>query len=150
MKMMKKIKNESAYTLLEVMVALIIIGISLTAVTGGLAASKRVSAKADHVVEAVRILKNLFVDTRFISEVIEDEGYDGMLPIEEGWHCKVLVEPLNVVILEVEGEERSLSRSDSSDEIDVPGMVEVKVCISDKESIIKKEYCITRWERAVP
>ncbi len=142
-------KNESGYTLLEVMVALIIIGIALTAVTGGLAASKRLSAKADHAVEAARILKNLFTDTVFISDVIDDEGYDEELSIEEGWYCKVVVEPLTVTILEVEGGQNSLSKSNISDAIDVPGMVVVKVCITDKTSIIEKEYCITCWERMI-
>lgn len=144
--MVHRLPFVSGYTLLEVMVALIIIGISLTAVTGGLGSSKRLSAKADQAVDAVRILNNLFNDTKFVKDIIKEEEYDDMLPMEEGWHCRVEVEPLNVKIIEDVMGRAPLSNGDGGEEIEVPGMVAVKVCLKNNDSIIEKEYCITRWE----
>jgi len=151
------------YTLLEVMVALIIIGISITAVTGGLSGAKRLSVKADHSIQAARILNNLRSNPFFINRVLEDEAVDGGIEEEAGWHCKATAEPLVVNLSDMqipenqseqEGDGFSRNRqgdgweTNAGEEIEVPGMKEITLCISDQSDIIDKSYCLTFWKRS--
>ncbi|MBF0376776.1 MAG: type II secretion system protein [Desulfamplus sp.] len=82
----------SGYTLLEVMVALIIIGISITAVTGALSTAKGLSLKADSSIESVRILKNILNNPEIMSQIMESKNFEKVLEDEDGWICKAETE----------------------------------------------------------
>ena len=137
------------YTLLEVMVALIIIGISITAVTGGLSGAKNLSVKADQSIEAVRILNNLRNNPIFIDKVIENDEIEEMMQNEEGWQCKAVSESLVINAADMLHGDNIDNREKENDgeTIEVPEMREIKICITDKQDIIEKEYCITIWKR---
>lgn len=155
--------NRGGYTLFEVLAALIIIGIAVTAVIGGLSSAKRLSAKSDHVLEANRILNNLICNSLFLKAVNEAETLEKKLEDEPGWKCRATSEPLvlnsaEVLTLEVEGEEGRIKQLKpgaktkkkgraSGEEIEVSGMRKIEICISDENNVIEREYCIFSWVR---
>jgi len=145
-------QRAEGYTLLEIMVALIIMGISITAVTGGLSSAKRLSARAEHTLEAARILNNLKNNPAFINRVIENDEIEGVMDNEPGWQCTATSEPLvvNTADLQVPESEnkteiRKNEKRETGEEVEVPDMVEIKICITDKEDMIDKAYCLTLW-----
>ncbi|MEA2059178.1 MAG: type II secretion system protein [Thermodesulfobacteriota bacterium] len=146
-------KRADGYTLLEIMVALIIMGISVTAVTGGLSGAKRLSARAEHTLEAARILNNLKNNPAFISRVIENDEIEGLMDNEPGWQCSASAEPLvvntaDLQVLESENEAKTWKneKMETGEEVDVPDMVEIKICVTDREDMIDKAYCLTLWK----
>ncbi len=152
--------NRRAYTLFEVLVALIIIGIAVTAVVGGLSGSKRLSAKADHTLNANRILNNLLCNPFFLKALNESETMEKMLDDEPGWRCRATSEPLVVDSAQMlpytsedgeSGEEdrgrKIKNKASPGEEIEIPGMRAIEICISDENNIIEKEYCVFSWIR---
>ncbi len=162
----------SGYTLLEVMVALIIIGISITAVTGALSTAKGLSARSDYAVESVRILKNILNNPELMKQIMENRNFKKVLDDEDGWICTAETTPLvidsseliwdNSDIGSTSGFKRrdgtALRRKDSrttknmkksvvGEEVEIPQMVNVVLCVSQTNQLIQKEYCITRWKR---
>jgi prepilin-type N-terminal cleavage/methylation domain-containing protein len=126
-------KDFAGYTLLEVTIALIIIGISLGVVFGELSRSKSLSFKADFVLDSVRILHNLTENSQLIGKAIRDDGVKGDVPGEKGWMYSIKAVPLE------------LKLKPGDEPVEIPGMKSLKICI--KREHYKKEYCITRWYR---
>ncbi|MBF0411266.1 MAG: type II secretion system protein [Desulfamplus sp.] len=163
--------KRSGYTLFEVMVALIIIGISITAVTGALSTSKGLSARADHSIESVRILKNILNNPELMKQIMENRNFEKMIDDEDGWICRaettqLVIDSADLVWDSNEGNSRSNVKSDKTakqrrekrvtkstkksvvgEEIEVPGMVNVILCVSQTNQLIQKEYCVVRWKR---
>lgn len=142
--------NSRAYTLLEVTVALIIVGISITAVTGALSTAKGLSARADHAIEGLRILKNILNNPKLIHDISENEIFDNELEGEDGWKCHgestpLIVNSADLLVTAGEDADSQEKGSDSGEEIEVPGMLSVKICVSDEKEFSSKQYCIIRW-----
>ena len=162
----------SGYTLLEVMVALIIIGISITAVTGALSTAKGLSARSDYAVESVRILKNILNNPELMKQIMENRNFEKVLDDEQGWICTSETTPLVIDSAELiwdnngTGDNSGVKRRDRAaqrrrenratknmkksvvgEEIEVPRMVNVVLCVRQTNQLIEKEYCITRWKR---
>jgi len=161
-----KLTPKSGYTLLEVMVALIIIGISITAVTGALSTSKGLSARADHAIESVRILNNILNNPELMKIVVANKNFEKVLEDEDGWIVRAQTDPLiiNSADLAWDVDGRSLNKSNNTKknkkqlkensrkniggkEIEVPGMVSVILCIRQTNQLIEKEYCVSSWKR---
>lgn len=165
----------SGYTLLEVMAALIIIGISITAVTGALSTAKGLSARSDHAVESVRILKNILNNPELMQQIMENKSFEKALDDENGWICRAETTPLIIDSADLvfdnsgndfgagvrknsgERQRREKLRTKSSrktsvvgEEIELPGMVSVILCVTQEEQLIAKEYCISIWKRLDP
>gem|GEM_PF-559239 len=127
-------KVSPGYTLLEVTIALIIIGMSLGVLFAQISRSKSLSFKANLVLESVRILHNLTEDSVFIENAVKNDQTEGDVPGENGWSYSIDTRPLEIKLK-------------SSDEpVDIPGMKLLKICIR-KGKGNHKEYCITRWYR---
>lgn len=153
----------SGYTLLEVMVALIIIGISITAVTGALSTSTGLSARADYAIESVRIMKNILNNPELMNTIVENKNFDKVLDDEDGWTCHAETKPLVLNSADLEwnsDHEQNSDKRESSkkiatkrkkiskgEEIEVPGMVEVTLCVRQTSQLLKKEYCLSIWKR---
>lgn len=168
----------SGYTLIEVMVALIIIGISITAVTGALSTSKGLSARSNIAVESVRILKNILNNPELMGQIIENKTFERVLEDEDGWICRAETYPLVIdsadllwdsndirdsgddLIKNRAGEKNRAGqwkkdrrvtskrkKSALGEEIEIPGMVSVILCVSQTSQLIEKEYCVALWKR---
>jgi prepilin-type N-terminal cleavage/methylation domain-containing protein len=125
----------SGFTLLEVLVALIVLALSFGVTFQALSQSGRVAWKADRYEEAARIAQNLLADTQWVREAIRDKDRKGELKGEDGWHYTVAVEPL------------SLKVNEDEEPVEVPSMLSLRLCLSYGNARDKKSYCLTRWYR---
>lgn len=138
-------KNQSGYTLLEVTVALIIIGITLAVLLGQLSRSKSLSFKADLMIESVRILNNLAEDSVLIKKAVRNGEEEGNVPDESGWLYSIKAQPLEIQL-----------KPDDEELVEIPGMEQLRICItksqgnsqSNSQGSHGRKYCTTRWYRA--
>jgi general secretion pathway protein I len=130
-----RLKKSSGFTLLEVLVALIVLAMSLGVTFQALSQSGRISWKADRYSEAARIVQNLLADTEWVRLAIKDKDRKGELKEEEGWRYSVTVEPLT---LEMDEEEEA---------VEIPSMITLRLCLSYGDDREKRSYCLTRWFR---
>lgn len=160
-------KLQPGYTLLEVMVALIIIGISITAVTGALSTSKGLSSRADHAIESVRILNNILNNPELMKMIAENSNFEKILEDEDGWICRTETTPLIInsadLAWDLDGRNPNKKKNNKKgksnrvkgqgakvkggEEIEVAGMVAVTICVHQTDQLIEKEYCISSWKR---
>jgi len=126
----------SGFTLLEVMVALLILGASLGAVFGGLYQAKRVSWRADERLAATRILHNLLSDDQLRRQCITDGKISDEVKDEDGWRYAFSSEEL---ILDAAG--------DDDEPLEIPGVFKITACVSHTASGREKKYCLERWQR---
>jgi prepilin-type N-terminal cleavage/methylation domain-containing protein len=123
------------FTLLEVLVALIVLALSFGVTFQALSQSGRVAWKADRYEEAARIAQNLLADTQWVRQAIRDKDRKGKLKGEDGWHYSVAVEPL------------SLKVNEDEEPVEIPSMISLRLCLSYGDEREKKSYCLTRWYR---
>ena len=127
-----------------------IIGISITAVTGALSAAAGLSAKADHAVDAVRILKNILNNPEIMKEIVENKTFEKAVDNEDGWVCRTEVSQLVInsgdIGVYIEGESIiEESSGEAGEDIEIPGMLNATVCVTNTHGITEKSYCIERW-----
>ncbi len=145
-----------AYTLLEVMVALVIMGISISAVAGALSSAKGLSGRANETVEALRVLNNVLNNPPLLRKMAGDEKMTTPLMDDDGWHCTATSEPLviqsgELQLFSSEAEDSAYqdrkveAQSEEGEAVEVPGMVRVTLCVSRGESDSDKSVCIERW-----
>ncbi len=125
----------SGFTLLEVLVALIIIGISLGAVFQAFSQSKRISWRAHELTEGARIAQNVLANSGLINAALRGEKKEGVIEGEKGWRFTLSVQPL---ALEPYNEEPPL---------EVPDMLRLRLCVTLEGGAKEKSYCLTRWYR---
>ena len=130
-------QHQSGYTLLEVTVALIIIGISFGVLLGELSRSKSLSLKADLMIESARILNNLAEDSIIVKKAVRDGEEQGEVPDESGWLYSIKAQPLEIQI-----------KPEDDESVEIPGMQQLRICIKRAQGNHGREYCITRWDRA--
>ncbi len=125
----------SGFTLLEVMVALLILGASLGAIFGGLYQAKRISWRADERLAATRILHNLLVDDQLRRQCIAEGEINNEVKDEDGWHYSFNSEQL------------TLDAGDDEEPLEIPGMFKITACVSHRANGREKKYCLERWQR---
>ena len=130
--------NRSGYTLLEVTVALVIVGISMTVYLGQLSRAKAISLKSQGMMDAVRIINNVMADSELISSALEQSGDEvevrDEVPDETEWNYVLTVTPL------------AISPTDSDDEpLEIDELKKITLCVSHAHA--GKNYCVTRWVR---
>lgn len=123
------------FTLLEVMVALLILGASLGAVFGGLYQAKRVSWRADERLAATRILHNLLVDEQLRRRCLAAGEIHDQVQNEADWDYSFKSEKL---ILEL---------GDDKEPLEIPGMFKITACVSHRAHGREKKFCLERWLR---
>lgn len=126
---------EAGFTLLEVLVAIIILGLSFGAIFQALSQSKRISWKAMEVIEASRIANNILENSMLIDTALKDKGAEGPVDGEKGWDYSISVKPL---VLNNEAE-------DTLEE--VPSMFKLHMCLSFHGNAKERSFCFTRWYR---
>lgn len=127
--------EKKGFTLLEVLVSLIILSISFGVIFQTLSQSKRISWRSEDVADAARVAHNLFADTAFIKKALEEGELEGPVGNGEKWHFSVLISPL-----QLEGKEEGTS-------VEIPSMLQLKLCLSMHEDSKKRTFCLTRWYR---
>lgn len=129
-------RNSSrGFTLLEVMVALLILGASLGAIFGGLYQAKRVSWRADERLTATRILHNLLVDEQLRRRCLAAGEINDEVQNEDGWAYSF------------KSEELMLAVGDDQEPLEIPGMFKITACVSHRAHGREKKFCLERWQR---
>jgi prepilin-type N-terminal cleavage/methylation domain-containing protein len=131
----QKVSTESGFTLLEVLVSLIIVGISFGVVFQALSESKRISWKADELLTASRIAHNLLVDSTLLNTAVNDREVEGEVAGEDGWKFMLTAKPLVI-----EEDSRILPRES-------PSLFEMRLCLSYGKAGQGRQVCLTRWYR---
>jgi general secretion pathway protein I len=127
--------RQAGFTLLEVLVALMIVGIALGAVFQSFSQASRLGFKSGEVAEAARIARNVLADAALIETVLDEGDREGVVPEEPGWRYSLQVGPLQI-------------RFDEDYEaVDVPSMVEFQLCLFHQTEQAVRKHCLSRWYR---
>ena len=132
---LRKEAGELGFTLLEVLVALIILGISFGVVFQSLSLSRRISWRSDELMAASRIANNLLLDSGLTNTALQEGEVEGDVAGEEGWQFSFSAQPL------------ALKGDDNTEPVEVPFMLEMSLCLSHETSLRKRHFCLTRWYR---
>ncbi len=125
----------AGFTLLEVLVALIIIGISLGVVFQAFSQSKRISWKADEKTEAARIARNILANSVLIDAALRDKEKEGVVHEEKGWTYVISVHPLE------------LQSEDEETYNEIPSMHKFNLNLVHNTGQNEKTFRLNRWYR---
>ncbi|RLB11185.1 MAG: hypothetical protein DRG63_13185 [Deltaproteobacteria bacterium] len=131
---MHQLQKKSGFTLLEVLVSLVILGVCFGVLFETLSQSKRLSWKSNEAAEASRVVHNLLASSEFVKRAMEQGTAQGIVRGEAGWHYWVEVRPLE------------LGAKDETP-AGIPGMLEIRLCVSPAQDPAKRRFCLTRWYR---
>lgn len=125
----------SGFTLLEVLVALIIIGISLGAVFQAFSQSKQIAWKSDEKMECARIAQNILSNSAIIHGALREDEREGVLEEENGWRYMITVQPLE------------FGFPNEASSIEIPAMVKLKLLLIHNNGQGEKTFELNRWYR---
>jgi len=129
----KRYSGELGFTLLEVLVSLIIVGISFGVIFQALSQSKRISWRADELLTASRIAHNLLIDSKLINTALDSRQVEGDVAGEDGWKFALTAKPLAIV------------EDDGTVPLEIPSMYEMTLCLSYGKAGTERRLCLTRW-----
>jgi prepilin-type N-terminal cleavage/methylation domain-containing protein len=127
--------RQRGFTLIEVLVALIILGISLGAIFQALSGSRRISLKADETLQAVRLAGNLLAGTAVMDTALKGSGIAARIDGEAGWRYTLSALPLEI------------NTGDKRDIFQVPAMFELTLCLFHETDHREKAFCMKQWIR---
>ena len=127
--------RQRGFTLIEVLVALIILGISLGAIFQVLSSSRRISLKADETLQAVRLAGNLLANPALIDAVLKGRGITARIDGEAGWRYTLSALPLEI------------GTGNQRDNFQVPAMFELTLCLFHETDLREKAFCMKQWIR---
>jgi prepilin-type N-terminal cleavage/methylation domain-containing protein len=126
---------QRGFTLIEVLVALIILGISLGAVFQALSSSRRISLKADETLTAVRLAQNLLANPVLLDMALNGRETSGNIEMEPDWRYSLSALPLE------------LNTGDKRDAVQAPAMFELNLCLFHVTDRREKAFCMKSWRR---
>jgi prepilin-type N-terminal cleavage/methylation domain-containing protein len=127
--------RQRGFTLIEVLVALIILGISLGAIFQALSSSRRISLKADETLTAVRLAQNILANPVLMDTALEGRKIAGNIEMEPAWRYSLSAMPLE------------LDTGDKRDVSQVPAMYELNLCLFHETDRREKAFCMKQWHR---
>jgi prepilin-type N-terminal cleavage/methylation domain-containing protein len=127
--------SQRGFTLIEVLVALIILGISLSAIFQALSSSRRISQKADETLTAVRLAKNLLANPALIDTALKGGGVASRIEGEAGWRYTIYALPLEIDV------------GTTRDALQIPAVFELTVCLFHETDRREKSFCLKQWHR---
>ncbi len=128
-------KRQSGFSLLEVIVALIILGISLGGIFQAISVSRRISVKADETITAVRLAGNIMANPFLIEKAVNGKEVSDRIDMEPGWSYTLSALPLEFAL------------SNNRDVVLVPSMFELKLCLFHQTYFREKTFCLKNWHR---
>lgn len=131
----KHSNGPAGFTLLEVLVALIIIGISLGAVFQAFSQSKTTAWKSDEKAEGARITQNILANSPLIQAALREKRKGGAVQGEKQWEYAISVHPLE------------LKAEDQETSIEIPSMVKLDLLLVHNTGQRKKTFNLIRWYR---
>jgi prepilin-type N-terminal cleavage/methylation domain-containing protein len=126
-------EEELGFTLLEVLVSLIIVGISFGVVFQALSQSKRIAWRADELLTASRIAHNLLMDSTLIRTALDTRQVEGEVTGEDGWRFTLTAKPL------------AIAGDNEAAPLEIPSMFEMTLCLSYGKARKERHLCLTRW-----
>ncbi len=127
--------RQRGFTLIEVLVALIILGISLGAIFQALSSSRRISFKADETLQAVRLAGNLLASPALKDTALKGNGIAARIDGEAGWRYTLSALPLEI------------DTGNKRDIFQVPAMFELTLCLFHETDLREKAFCMKQWIR---
>jgi prepilin-type N-terminal cleavage/methylation domain-containing protein len=127
--------RQRGFTLIEVLVALIILGISLGAIFQALSSSRRISLKADETLRAVRLAGNILASPALVDTALKSKGIAARIDEEAGWRYSLSALPLEI------------DSGNKRDVFQVPAMFELTVCLFHETDRREKAFCMKQWIR---
>lgn len=127
--------RQCGFTLIEVLVALIILGISLGAIFQSLSSSRRISLKADETLQAVRLAGNLLASPALMDNAMKGRALSAIINGEAGWRYTISSLPLEI------------DTGDKRDVFQVPAMFELTLCLFHERDRLEKAFCVKQWIR---
>lgn len=127
--------RQHGFTLIEVLVALIILGISLGAIFQALSSSRRISLKADETLQAVRLAGNLLASPALMDTALKGREIAARIDGEAGWRYTLSALPLEI------------DTGNKRDVFQVPAMFELTLCLYHETDRREKAFCMKRWIR---
>jgi prepilin-type N-terminal cleavage/methylation domain-containing protein len=127
--------RQRGFTLIEVLVALIILGISLGAIFQALSSSRRISLKADETLQAVRLAGNLLASPAVADTALKGRGIAARIDGEAGWRYTFSALPLEI------------DTGNKRDVFQVPAMFELTLCLFHETDRREKAFCMKQWIR---
>ena len=128
--------NKNGYTLLEVMVALLIVAMTLGAVFQNLSQSKKTSLRSERALKVVRLANNIFHDLETINTIVRGETIEDSIPGEENWYYRFYAEPL---VLD--------GISDNSTPLEIESLKKLTLCILYDAGDKKQSFCFVKWHK---
>ncbi len=114
---------------------MIILGISLGAVFQTFSQAKRIAWKSEEKIECARIARNILSNSSIIHEALTQNETEGVLGQEDGWRYRIMVQPLE------------LGSSEKGNSLEIPGMVNLKLCLIHSMGRDEKTFELNRWYR---
>ncbi len=127
--------RQRGFTLIEVLVALIILGISLGAIFQALSSSRRISFKADETLQAVRLAGNLLASPALKDTALKGNEIAARIDGEAGWRYTLSASPLEI------------DTGNKRDIFQVPAMFELTLCLFHETDLREKAFCMKQWIR---
>lgn len=85
--------------------------------------------------EGARIAHNILANSALIDASLREEGKEGTVEGENGWRYTVSVHPLEL-------------KSENGDiPLEVPSMLEWRLCLIHETVQREKSFCLSRWYR---
>lgn len=128
-----RLGDRPGFTLLEVLVALTVMGITVAVLLYGFSQSSRLQVKAREVLEASRVAQRVLADTELLSQAAARGVAEGPVDDEPGWFYRLEARPLVV----------PLGRGVEAYED--PNMVEMTLCVYSEESGRRAPRCLVGW-----
>ncbi|WP_148045643.1 pilus assembly FimT family protein [Desulfosoma caldarium] len=121
------------FSLLEVLVALTIMGITVAVLFYGFSQSARLRTQAQEVLEASRVARTILTDSALMAEAVRRGVLQGPVSDEPGWFYRLEAHPL-VVPLERDTEA-----------YEDPNMVELTLCVYGESQRSRASRCVVSW-----
>ncbi|MEJ5347080.1 MAG: type II secretion system protein [Desulfosoma sp.] len=126
-------KSVSGFSLLEVLVALTIMGITLAVIFYGFSQSARLRLQAQKVLEASRVARIVLADSVLLTEAVRRGVMEGPVDGEPGWFYRLEARPL------------VLSLGRDMEAYEDPNMVQLTLCVFEESQSSRRSRCLVGW-----
>ncbi len=126
-------ESVSGFSLLEVLVALTIMGITVAVLFYGFSQSARLRLQAQEVLEASRVARIVLADSVLVIEAVRRGVMEGPVDGEPGWFYRLEARPL------------VLSLGRDTEAYEDPNMVELTLCVFEESQSSRRSRCLVSW-----